>query len=76
MLPGPASRPLTGSPSGFACCKPFPSNFPFQVIDNISNVFGKTRQCISHGKYFRGLHLFSFPLPFPTQAGKRKGRFS
>jgi hypothetical protein len=53
-----------------------PLEFPFQVIDNISNVFGKTRQCISHGKYFRGLDLFSFPLPCPTQAGKRKGRVS
>jgi hypothetical protein len=52
-----------------------PLEFPFQVIDNISNVFRKTRQCISHGKYFRGLELFGFPLPCPTQAGKSKDRF-
>jgi hypothetical protein len=63
MLPGPSSRSLTGSPYRVCMLQAISLEFPFRVIDNISNGFGKTRQCISHGKYIRGLDLFSFPCP-------------
>jgi hypothetical protein len=74
MLPGPSSRSLTGSPYRVCMLQAIPLEFPFQVIDNISIVFGKTSQCISHGKYFRGLDLFSFPLPALHKQERGRGQ--
>ena len=76
MLPGPASRPLTGSPSGFACCKPFPSNFPSKSSTIFQLCLGRRVSASATANISVALTCLVFPyLPY-TSRKEEEGRVS